>query len=111
MHDDFPQRINAETHTHSIPSYLINLDPAVTHTPYEANIDIRDTVNYKRVMKDYQLGPNGAILTSLNLFATNFHQVPCAIRSPALALVSACPSSLRLLLIRCWTSLIAEHRI
>ncbi len=47
----------------------------MTRTHYEANIDIRDTVNYKQVMKDYQLGPNGAILTSLNLFATNFHQV------------------------------------
>ena len=67
------QRINSETHMRSIPSYLINLDPAVTHPPYEANLDIR----YKRVMKDYQLGPNGAILTSLNLFATNFHQVRC----------------------------------
>ena len=26
-------------------------------------------------MKDYGLGPNGAIMTSLNLFATKFDQV------------------------------------
>jgi len=58
-----------------IPSYYINLDPAVMHVPYNANIDVRDTVNYKEVMKGYQLGPNGAILTSLNLFATKFNQV------------------------------------
>lgn len=32
-------------------------------------------VNYKNVMKQYGLGPNGAILTSLNLFATRFDQV------------------------------------
>ena len=38
-------------------------------------MDIRDTVNYKNVMKQYGLGPNGAILTSLNLFATRFDQV------------------------------------
>jgi hypothetical protein len=69
------QRINAETHAKGIPTYLMNLDPAVTKTHYEANIDIRDTVNYKAVMRDYHLGPNGAILTALNLFATNFHQV------------------------------------
>ena len=32
-------------------------------------------VNYKNVMKQYGLGPNGGILTSLNLFATRFDQV------------------------------------
>lgn len=37
--------------------------------------DVRDTVNYKEVMKQYNLGPNGAIVTSLNLFTTKFHQV------------------------------------
>lgn len=34
--------------------------------------DIRDTVNYKQVMKQYQLGPNGGIVTTLNLFSTKF---------------------------------------
>ena len=37
--------------------------------------DIRDTVKYKEVMKQYALGPNGGIVTSLNLFATRFDQV------------------------------------
>lgn len=55
--------------------YLINLDPAVLDTPYSVNIDIRDTVNYKEVMRQYGLGPNGGILTSLNLFATRLDQV------------------------------------
>lgn len=69
------QRINAHLHTHGLPGYIINLDPAVTSLPYGANIDIRDTVNYKNVMKQYGLGPNGGILTALNLFATRFDQV------------------------------------
>lgn len=56
-------------------TYFMNLDPAVSEVPYKCNIDIRDTVNYREVMKQYRLGPNGAILTSLNLFATKFHQV------------------------------------
>nr|CCC94949.1 putative XPA-interacting protein [Trypanosoma congolense IL3000] len=56
-------------------SYFINLDPAVAEVPYNANIDIRDSVNYKEVIKEYRLGPNGAIMTSLNLFATKFYQV------------------------------------
>ncbi|GAB1522029.1 hypothetical protein RhiTH_005133 [Rhizoctonia solani] len=57
------------------PPYVINLDPAVANVPFEANIDIRDTVDYKEVMKQYNLGPNGGILTSLNLFTTKFDQV------------------------------------
>lgn len=55
--------------------YVINLDPACTEVPYPANIDIRDTVNYKEVMKQYGLGPNGGIVTALNLFSTKFDQV------------------------------------
>ncbi|XP_076646967.1 GPN-loop GTPase 1 [Halictus rubicundus] len=55
--------------------YVINLDPACKEVPYPANIDIRDTVNYKEVMKQYSLGPNGGIVTALNLFSTKFDQV------------------------------------
>ncbi|EFA05223.1 GPN-loop GTPase 1 [Tribolium castaneum] len=55
--------------------YVVNLDPACFNLPYFANIDIRDTVNYKEVMKQYKLGPNGAIVTSLNLFSTKFSEV------------------------------------
>ncbi|KZT57993.1 hypothetical protein CALCODRAFT_468986, partial [Calocera cornea HHB12733] len=55
--------------------YIVNLDPAVAHMPYEANVDIRDTVDYKEVMRQYNLGPNGGILTALNLFTTKFDQV------------------------------------
>ncbi|KAK6443223.1 hypothetical protein LTR95_000047 [Oleoguttula sp. CCFEE 5521] len=57
------------------PPYVLNLDPAVRSVPFESNIDIRDSVNYKEVMKQYNLGPNGGILTSLNLFATKVDQV------------------------------------
>ncbi|XP_077420048.1 GPN-loop GTPase 1 isoform X2 [Vanacampus margaritifer] len=71
----FVQRLTAHLHALQSPPYLINLDPAVHEVPFPANIDIRDTVNYKEVMKQYGLGPNGAIVTSLNLFATRFDQV------------------------------------
>uniref|UniRef100_A0A674BL89 GPN-loop GTPase n=1 Tax=Salmo trutta TaxID=8032 RepID=A0A674BL89_SALTR len=71
----FVQRLNAHLHTKKSPPYVINLDPAVHEVPFPANIDIRDTVNYKEVMKQYGLGPNGGIVTSLNLFATRFDQV------------------------------------
>ena len=53
----------------------MNLAPAVADVGFGANVDIRDTVNYKEVMRQYELGPNGAIMTSLNLFATRFNEV------------------------------------
>ncbi|KII90383.1 hypothetical protein PLICRDRAFT_38900 [Plicaturopsis crispa FD-325 SS-3] len=73
----FVQRINSYLHSQDPPTppYILNLDPAVTSVPFEANIDIRDTVNYQEVMKQYNLGPNGGILTALNLFTTKFDQV------------------------------------
>lgn len=50
----FVQRINSYLHSQDPPSppYILNLDPAVTHVPFEPNIDIRDTVNYHEVMKE-----------------------------------------------------------
>ncbi|CAI5742621.1 unnamed protein product [Peronospora destructor] len=69
------QRLSAYGVDSGLRNYVINLDPAVRKTGYTANVDIRDTVDYKQVMKEYGLGPNGAIMTSLNLFATRFDQV------------------------------------
>lgn len=78
----FMQRINAYLHEQhqktpstTAPPYVLNLDPAVRSVPFESNIDIRDSVKYKEVMKQYNLGPNGAILTSLNLFTTKIDQI------------------------------------
>lgn len=55
--------------------YFVNLDPAVTQLNYSPNVDIRDTIDYHRLMEEYNLGPNGGILTALNLFTTKFDQV------------------------------------
>jgi len=76
----FVQRLAYDLHTAASNGsgktpYLVNLDPACLETPFPASIDIRDTVNYKEVMKQYALGPNGGIVTALNLFATKFDQV------------------------------------
>jgi len=76
------QRINSALHMEDTPGYIINLDPAVLNLPYGANIDIRDTVNYKNVMSQYRLGPNGGILTALNLFSTRFDQVMALVEKP-----------------------------
>src|SRR5436305_14671840 len=49
----FMQRINSYLHSKRDPPYVINLDPAVLTLPFESNIDIRDSVKYKEVMKSY----------------------------------------------------------
>ena len=69
------KRLNAHARQLRLQPYVINMDPAVREIPYEPNIDIRDTVDYKEVMKQYALGPNGAIMTSLNLFTTKIDEV------------------------------------
>ncbi|MCL7034164.1 hypothetical protein MKW94_007479 [Papaver nudicaule] len=76
-------RLVCHTRGSNVRGYAVNLDPAVMTLPYGANIDIRDTVNYKEVMKQYNLGPNGGILTSLNLFATKFNEVVSVIEKRA----------------------------
>lgn len=91
-------RIINDAYDRGKETYVVNLDPAVVQElhkdnnsnvenaeeeeeeeedglPYESNIDIRDSVKYKEVMVNHKLGPNGAILTCLNLFATKFDQV------------------------------------
>ena len=71
----FVQKLEEEIANLDKESYIINLDPAVMDTLYEPNLDIRDTVKYKEVMLSNNLGPNGAILTCLNLFSTNIDKV------------------------------------
>ncbi|KQJ91203.1 GPN-loop GTPase QQT2 [Brachypodium distachyon] len=80
----FMHRLVCHTQASSnMRGYVINLDPAVMTLPFGANIDIRDTVRYKEVMKEYGLGPNGGILTSLNLFSTKFDEVISVIEKRA----------------------------
>jgi GTPase SAR1 family protein len=62
----FVRRFNAQYPD----TYCVNLDPAVGKLSFPAQLDIKDTINYKEVMKKHNLGPNGGIMTSLNLYAT-----------------------------------------
>ena len=64
----------------------INLDPAVRVIPYKPFLDIRATHDYKKVcsplskvMNEYKLGPNGAILTALNLYTAQPENIVNAI--------------------------------
>ena len=53
---------------------VLNIDPAARLLPYVPNVDIRDIVDYQELIETHSLGPNGAILTCLNLFAAKVDQ-------------------------------------
>ncbi len=50
-----------------VDTIKVNLDPAAEWTPYQPDIDIRDYVNTREVMKEYKLGPNGALIFSIDM--------------------------------------------
>jgi Conserved hypothetical ATP binding protein. len=51
----------------NVPVSTINMDPAVESLEYDPDIDIREFVFVRDVLEKYDLGPNGAIIASLDL--------------------------------------------
>lgn len=70
------QRLTSHLHMSGRPPYTVNLDPAVIGSlKYPARVDLRQAISYKKVMETYGLGPNGAILTCLNLFGARMDEL------------------------------------
>jgi len=55
--------------------YTMNLDPAVKHLLYTPDFDIRKNVDYHGIQKNYDIGPNGAIVLSLNFLMGKIDQI------------------------------------
>lgn len=51
----------------NVPVTTLNLDPAVEDLAYLPDIDIREYVFVRNVQEKYKLGPNGAIIASVDL--------------------------------------------
>jgi len=49
---------------------IFNLDPGVESLPYTCDIDVRDHVDIVSIMKQYDLGPNGALIMANDLIAS-----------------------------------------
>jgi GTPase SAR1 family protein len=47
----------------------VNLDPGALTLPYAPDIDARDYVNVEKLMDEYGLGPNGALIMAADLLA------------------------------------------
>ena len=56
----------------------INLDPAVLSLPYEPDVDVREIVDYERIMATKNLGPNGALIHSIREIARNIEEIKAA---------------------------------
>ncbi|XP_066148055.1 GPN-loop GTPase 2 [Euwallacea fornicatus] len=51
---------------------VINLDPANDNMGYSSKIDIMQLITLEDVMKNYQLGPNGALMYCMEYLEANF---------------------------------------
>ncbi len=60
---------------------VVNLDPAAEYLPYTPDVDVRDYVDAREVMRKYKLGPNGALIVSSDLIATRLDEIVDEINS------------------------------
>ena len=49
---------------------IINLDAGVEYLPYEPDFDVRDHYTLKEIMEEEELGPNGAVINSVDRLVT-----------------------------------------
>jgi GTPase SAR1 family protein len=59
----------------------VNLDPAARRLPYDPDVDIRDYVNVDDVMNQLGLGPNGALVASVDMVAGQLDKIKEEIES------------------------------
>jgi hypothetical protein len=66
---------------HNLDTAVINLDPAVEKLPYDPDIDVRDYVDVGELMVKQGLGPNGALIASMDLLALKISDLKDEIES------------------------------
>jgi len=54
---------------------IVNLDPGVSTLPYEPEVDVRDYVDVGKLMEEYRLGPNGALIMAADLVADEIDRI------------------------------------
>jgi len=90
-------------------SMTVNLDPAAVALPYDPDVDIRESVDYDRVMAQMGLGPNAALVKSVREVARNIEELRREVESSGVdfALVDT-PGQLELFAFRNEGRLICE---
>ena len=54
---------------------ILNLDPGVESLPYTCDVDVRDYIDIVSIMKEYDLGPNGALIMANDLIASKIDDI------------------------------------
>jgi GTPase SAR1 family protein len=54
---------------------IVNLDPGAVTLPYSPDVDVRNYVNIDKLMEDYRLGPNGALVMAADLVADDIESI------------------------------------
>jgi hypothetical protein len=58
----------------------VNLDPGVRWVPYNPEVDVRDYVDYDKIIQDYNLGPNGALVAATDLIVSHLDEIKAEVR-------------------------------
>jgi GPN-loop GTPase len=62
-------------HEKSQNAITVNLDPGVGALPYEPDVDVRTMIDLQEIMKNYSLGPNGALILASDLIASKLSEI------------------------------------
>jgi GTPase SAR1 family protein len=54
---------------------VVNLDPGALTLPYSPDVDARDYVSIDKIMDEYGLGPNGALIMAADMLAEELEKV------------------------------------
>jgi len=89
---------------------VANMDPGATALPYNPDIDARQYVDVQKLMLDYQLGPNGALIMASDLLADHMEEMREEIdaANPDVVLVDT-PGQIELFAFREGGRFIARH--
>ncbi len=59
----------------------VNLDPGIENAPYVPDVDIRDWIKLRDIMKEHGVGPNGAQIIAADMLALNINEMKERIES------------------------------
>lgn len=54
---------------------IVNLDPGALILPYSPDVDVRNYVDVEKLMTEYKLGPNGALVMASDLIADEIEKI------------------------------------
>jgi len=58
-----------------LSTWIVNFDPAAEYVPYTPNTDVREYVRASDIEIKYGLGPNGALVTSIDLLVNHVYEI------------------------------------